>query len=531
MPLSWLTCNSVFLGFSRSTFRSAIQAVPQPVRLRACQLSCHRRSGHNAEFKSALHKEPPLSRNAFIGREDDLIRIWTSLRPQPSLTRRQVAMVHGPDGVGKSRLAMHFSELHKGDFCSIWWAHGKDKNSVLASLAALASRVPTDEATSTLRINAQSKCPTLEGQASMVLEWLSREENSQWLLIFDDVVADSDPSVESGSGDAFSIRDFFPWSDNGSILATTTEPGMDEVGGVHALSRLSPQESLQLFDLGIESPPGDGLGGHVEDPARKLLVHQLDGLPLALTQAASYIRQTGQSISSYQRLFQVTRQTLQETTEQEYDSAVVTCALSFEQIHQSHPLAAKLLLLFSCYNNAGIPTSLLECERDDPALPNWFGNSASLEGRFVKELRTLSDFSLITSLDNNTGTCSMHPAVKRWCQGNIDAKEAEELNTAALILLGRAAAEALTNKGSPAGNQQLLLPHANEMRRILQSGSGVVSSNEQSLLAIRNLGSLYKDQGCLAHAEYMYLCALSRAQGLFGQSHVSPLVRSCSGFE
>ncbi|KAL2839820.1 P-loop containing nucleoside triphosphate hydrolase protein [Aspergillus pseudoustus] len=476
---------------------------------------------HNAGPKSALYKERPPPSNAFIGRQGDLSRLWTSLRPQPLPTRRRVAVVHGPDGIGKSRLAAHFSELHKGDFCSTWLVHGKDKNSVLASLAALASSVPTDEATSTLGNDAQSKRATVEGQASMVLEWLSREENSQWLLVFDDVVADSDPPVQSDSRDAFRIGDFFPQSDHGSILVTTTEPDMDDVGTAHALSTLSPQESLKLFALGIESPAGDGLAGHVEDPARKLLVHQLDGLPLALTQAASYIRQTGQSISSYLQLFQDTRQTLRETTEHECDSTVVTCALSFRQIQQSDPLAAKLLLLLSCYNNAGIPTGLLEYGRDNPPLAEWLPSSPpSLGGLFVKELCTLSDFSLITPLDNNSGTYSMYPVVKRWCRENIDAKEAEELNTVALILLGTATAEALGTESSPAGwDRQSLLPHADEMRRILQNNGGLVATSEQSLLAIRNMGSLYKEQGCLAHAEDMYLCALSRAQEFFGPSH------------
>jgi hypothetical protein len=118
--------------------------------------------------------------------------------------------VHGPDRIGKSQLAAHFSELRKGNFCLTWWAHSKDKNSVLALLAALASRILTDKASSTLGNNAQSKSPTLKGQAFMVLEWLSREENLQWLLIFNNVVADSDPLVKSGSGNVFRIRDFFP---------------------------------------------------------------------------------------------------------------------------------------------------------------------------------------------------------------------------------------------------------------------------------------------------------------------------------
>jgi hypothetical protein len=46
---------------------------------------------------------------------------------------------------------------------------------------------------------------------------------------------------------------------------------MDEVRDTHVLSKLSPQESLELFNLGIKSPPGDGLGGHVEDPSKNMV--------------------------------------------------------------------------------------------------------------------------------------------------------------------------------------------------------------------------------------------------------------------
>lgn len=205
------------------------------------------------------------------------------------------------------------------------------------------------------------------------------------------------------------------------------------------------------------------------------------------------------------------------TTEHECDSPMVTCALLFKEVERLSPLAAKLLLLLSCYDNTRIPGGLLEYGRDNPALPEWFAGPPLLKGRFVKDLQTLSDFSLITALDN-AGTYSMHPVVKNWCRDSIDAKQKEELNTIALISVGTAAAQAL-NGGSP-GDQQSLLPHANEMRRMLQNG-GLVSASEQTLTAIRSLGSLYRDQGCLVHAEDMYLHVLSMSQVLFGWSHRS----------
>jgi hypothetical protein len=251
--------------------------------------------------------------------------------------------------------------------------------------------------------------------------------------------------------------------------------------------------------------------------ATKSLVRQLEGIPLALTHAASYIHQAGENISGYLHLFQDTRRNLQATTKDECDSAVVTCALSFKEIERLSPPAAKLLLLLSCYDDTRIPGDLLEYGRDNPTLPEWFASSPLLKGRFVRNLQTLSDFSLITAL-NNAGTYSMHPVVKNWCGDSIDAKQQEELNTIALISVGTAAAQALD--GESPGDRQSLLPHANEMRRMLQNGAPV-SASEQTLSAIRSLGSLYSDQGCLAHAEDMYLHVLSRSQVLFGWSHRS----------
>lgn len=218
---------------------------------------------------SASNKERrPRPGNAFIGRKDDLTRLWASLRPQPSPTRR-VAVVHGPDGIGKSQLVAHFSQIHESDFSTTWWINGKNKTSVLASLGALASRLPADEVTPILA-KAPRSGPNLEQWASTALDWLSRKENSKWLLVFDDVVAHR--SAGTPSSDAYSIRDFFPRSDHGSILVITGDPDITEVGESHALTNLCPQESLEFFDTGIEGRTENGKAGYVEDQGKKVLM-------------------------------------------------------------------------------------------------------------------------------------------------------------------------------------------------------------------------------------------------------------------
>lgn len=149
MSFSLSACNPPFGSFSSSPLLPAIQALSGYPRLQTCQLRCcwhyrHEPQRKNAGFTStAITRRPPPG-NALIGREDDLTRLWISLRPQPSPTRR-VAVVHGSNGVGKSRLVAHFSRLHKSNFSTTWWVNGKDKTSVLASLGALASKLPTNE--------------------------------------------------------------------------------------------------------------------------------------------------------------------------------------------------------------------------------------------------------------------------------------------------------------------------------------------------------------------------------------------------
>ncbi|KAL2867410.1 P-loop containing nucleoside triphosphate hydrolase protein [Aspergillus lucknowensis] len=511
MSVTFPLCNPgiVLQGFSSCIRRLTQNSIP------AVYQNCRRQFSRRPTRKKSRYKVPrypPESRPQynFVGREADLKKLWDSLCPQSPHPRR-IVVLHGQDGVGKTRLAAHFAQIHAPYLRNVLWIDGRDKNSVLASLAAVAPRLPTDDVISafTRRVPGGS---VIEQEASIVLKWLAKKEHAKWLLIFDHI-APQEGRIPGSAG--YDLYDFLPRADHGKVLVISRFPctiGAEESHQMQ-LRPMSLQESLGIFDEALEGRPVDGRS--VE--AKKILVRQVEGSPLALTQAASYIRHTGLSISSYLQLYLEERRRPQATVSHSRDASLITCALSFKELEQSNPVAAKLVLLLSCYHNTRIPLDLLNYVRDSPDAPEWLMDANPREQKVTQGIQKLRNFSFIEDADYGR-FCTIHPQVQRWCRTNMDEKEQEQLNSIALTTLGMAATRAL--EGGTLARRQSLLPHVDEMRRLLQSG-GPVLSNTRTLTAINILASLYEKEGHLKDAESMYLLLLPRSTELLGRYHRS----------
>jgi hypothetical protein len=99
------------------------------------------------------------------------------------------------------------------------------------------------------------------------------------------------------------------------------------------------------------------------------LLHQLSCLPLAITQAASYINETEISVAAYLSLLESQENVKVELLSQNFEdgwryaetnnSVAATWLISFDQIRRLDPLAANYLLFMSCIDPRDIPLSLL----------------------------------------------------------------------------------------------------------------------------------------------------------------------------
>jgi tetratricopeptide (TPR) repeat protein len=217
----------------------------------------------------------------------------------------------------------------------------------------------------------------------LVHNWLCDERNGRWLMIVDN--ADDDLVFASTSGGdtlgdaaqadapvqeaAAPLASFLPQAVNGSMLVTSRDlvAAMNLVGtrqNVIELKPMSEQDALKLLRLKVQ------LDESSEVDARAL-VRTLEGIPLAVTQAAAYIAVNEPRItcSTYLELFRESEENQAHLLNKEtwgirqgasVSSAVITAwQMSFERIRKTKPEAADLLSLMSMFDRHGIPEQVL----------------------------------------------------------------------------------------------------------------------------------------------------------------------------
>ena len=119
------------------------------------------------------------------------------------------------------------------------------------------------------------------------------------------------------------------------------------------------------------------------------LIKRLDGLPLAIMIAGSYMRQTGISSSKYLQLYSQSWTDLQKTSQlhRYYSNGdlVGTWMVSYQEIQRTTPSAAKLLLLLSHYDNQDIWYDLVHQGLQDEDAPSWLLEVATRQVDFFMQ--------------------------------------------------------------------------------------------------------------------------------------------------
>lgn len=122
--------------------------------------------------------------------------------------------VSGLGGLGKTQLCVQYAKRFHNVYSSVFWVNAKDKTTLKAGLVALAARIQ-DESVSPSAADQDGEDRVVQ----RVRQWLSRPENSNWLIVYDNYDDPRLPGIRSRTG--YDIREFFPHSVQGSILITT----------------------------------------------------------------------------------------------------------------------------------------------------------------------------------------------------------------------------------------------------------------------------------------------------------------------
>ena len=328
----------------------------------------------------------------------------------------------------KSQIAIEYAYRlrKKWPARSVFWVHANNAARFKQSYRSIATaaKLPGSE---------DAKVDVL----NLVFQWLGSDESGAWLLILDN--ADNAgiffgplaaPATQSDAGlESPCLSRFLPQTGTGSVLVTSRDEGtaFRLAGGPKQVLRVDIMSEDDTLALLTKKLPEDPSG----ESTKKGLIVELDSVPLAITQASSYITVQGSrmTIAKYLQFLQRDEKNqIHILSKDEADlwrdptvpnSVIRTWQISFSQIKEQNPSATDLLSCMCMLDRQGLPEFLF-CEDGDQS-PN-----------FEEAIGTLVRFSFLTE-EKEQRVFSIHRlvqlATRKWIEtyGEIGRVQEEAL--------------------------------------------------------------------------------------------------------
>ncbi|KAF3807885.1 hypothetical protein GCG54_00007621 [Colletotrichum gloeosporioides] len=402
----------------------------------------------------------------FTGRNSTLQLLKRMLAPSSTQDTFPLVVLYGPGGIGKTQLALQYARHGKDHYSSIFWIDGTHPDTIETSVIACVERLKDHYVSHGLQntspryglLNGSSTAETLENPSSTArspidrfLSWLSYRENTQWLLIIDNV-----DDLES-----VNLRDLLPTTRWGAVLVTSRRsdlaiswdsievPGMNKDEAFALLqqnSKLVLTKGTEDFDVHLLN-----INSLAEWRNGVALTRRLAYLPLAISQAGAHIamQQSKNPISTYLALYTkyprniLGKRTVHLEWDRRQDTVLATWEISFNEIKKRMPEAAEILLLCGFfppqfivaefYIRGSSFTGTLYLFNNVLALKN-LANPSSKEIQVLDSLSLLRSFSLL-QYDPHKNRYSIHPLIHLWARLRLGTEEHEAMLQQALSIL------------------------------------------------------------------------------------------------
>jgi tetratricopeptide (TPR) repeat protein len=290
---------------------------------------------------------------------------------------------------------------------SVFWVHASSEERFRQSYASIA-----DEC------NIPGRDDPKVDVLALVKDWLTKRFKRQWLMMIDnadDTQLFFHVQQETVRPQCERLGRYIPECAHGSILVTTRnkQAGLRLARGKPPIEvgNMTSHETNELVRTILENNgiPDEEISG---------LATRLENLPLALTQAASFIHENGITIDDYIVLLDKSDATLVECLSEPFETVgrdsdtphavTATWIISFEQIEKQDRFAGEVLSLISLLDRQAIPRQFIvnywQRERVAEA------DESSQEVRITKALGTLKAFCFISEAKDQS--LDMHRLVQ-----------------------------------------------------------------------------------------------------------------------
>ncbi len=399
------------------------------------------------------------------GREELLAELDARLSGDESPEPR-IVVLYGLGGAGKSSVAVEYAYRHLAEVRLAWQFAAADPAVLADEFRELATQLGVRDFLAT-----RNWVATVHG---MLAQYPAR-----WLLVFDNVA------------DAASVAEFLPPAGPGRVLVTSQNPAW-QTGQTMEVPVLRPEVAADF----LVQRTGDPDRQAAEDLAK-----ELDGLPLALAQAAAYMQAAGDRLAEYLESFRQRRADMlaRGASIRHGKTVASTWALAFGRLQQDTPMAAGLLRLMAYCAPEAIPLRLLL--QPGPELAGQLGQEVVplLADQLTAKdgIVALRRYSLVTHVGE--GLWSVHRLVQAVTVDQMPADVADHWRQATAALV-EAAIPGDTQPPKAWPVCALLLPHARAVLDLTASGMSRVAlylGRSGSYPAARDLFQLIAD----AHSE------------------------------
>lgn len=327
----------------------------------------HNLASRAAELKVPIHDKAshnlPPPNPAFIGRGQIITQIHSKLSLSSMQHKPTIVAVSGLGGIGKTEVTIAFAYEHIHSYKLIGWIRAEEPATLASDIAGLSAL---------LQLHNDAAQDTLIMKVKMALNAIDN-----WILIFDNV------------NDSALVRPYLSGLTGGHVLLTSRRTNWDDIAIEISLPEMSEIESLELLTGYTCGRDEDGL----VPAGAEALAQDLGNLPLALTQARAYARETGCGFIEYRRLFAEAGIRLLETPPANlgYPSSVAsTWDISIRGAEQRCPAARTLLSLLAFFGAEPLPRWVFNASQQ--YLPADLQDKITLNNAFG----ALRSFSLVT---------------------------------------------------------------------------------------------------------------------------------------